>query len=436
MADVLHSTLTATDSHEPKGAESAAINSVYISDGNQSGAWGFTSPPNRIVVTTEADLGIDNGGFIQAPDNTELYIVGTVASPVLLTKELRLGIDTVIQGASPDLAVIEYTGNGTAITGTSRGIVMNSCRLIGPGKATVGSIGMVLDNSAVFQIMLFDNVLIQDFECIASFDVGIGAFFAEGINIFNAVDGLTFIGTSSGNVGFQQGGGFLVDNAIIDLNGSLNGDIFLDNLVATVATASGSLLKGIAAGANVSGRGRMTNCFTTVSGGGAVLDTITTEDIGWDFKNNTEIPDSHIVGVLRSDPSPAETVLDDVTPAKIVGTSTLDPASERVTDGGSDARLTYIGKKPIKAMINISVTGQSSAAGSVNCDIIARTNGDIGTDVVVIADVEFAPTTDSTFSATALSSVEINDYVEIFLLRTSGTADLETKAYSMTAGEA
>ena len=434
MADVLHSTLVGTDSHEPKGAESALIDSVYVSDGLGSGSWGFTSPPNRVVVTSEADLGVDMGAYIQAPDSTELYIVGTVAAPVILTKELRLGENTVIKGASPSLAVVEYTGSATAITATSRGVIMSNFRLKGPGKGVVGSKGMILDNSAIFSVMLFDNLLIHDFDCIASFDIGTGAFFAEGINIFNAVDGLVFVGTSSGNVGFQQGGGFLVDNALIDLDGSVNGDVFLENLVGTISTASGSALKGLSAGANISGRGRMTNCFFSVSGGGSVLDTIATTDLQWSFSNNTGIPDSHSTGAFRTSGAPGNTLLGSGK-VKVAGTTVLDSGTERFDDdGGVDNRLKYLGTQSIKTILSGYISGQSSGGSPVSCDIILRTNGDVGTDQVVLEDVEFDATTDSTFTSSAIIDVNTDDYVELFVERTAGASDLTVKAFSMLMG--
>lgn len=39
MADVLHSTLTGTDAHEPKGVATADVGHVYTADGAGSGAW-------------------------------------------------------------------------------------------------------------------------------------------------------------------------------------------------------------------------------------------------------------------------------------------------------------------------------------------------------------------------------------------------------------
>jgi len=39
MVDVVHNTLTGSENHEPKGAESASANEVYVANGSGSGAW-------------------------------------------------------------------------------------------------------------------------------------------------------------------------------------------------------------------------------------------------------------------------------------------------------------------------------------------------------------------------------------------------------------
>lgn len=39
MPNVEHSTLTSTELHEPKGADTASANEVYVADGSGSGAW-------------------------------------------------------------------------------------------------------------------------------------------------------------------------------------------------------------------------------------------------------------------------------------------------------------------------------------------------------------------------------------------------------------
>lgn len=39
MTDVVHNTISGSENHEPKGAESASANNVYVANGSGSGAW-------------------------------------------------------------------------------------------------------------------------------------------------------------------------------------------------------------------------------------------------------------------------------------------------------------------------------------------------------------------------------------------------------------
>lgn len=65
MANVAHSSLTGSSLHEPKGVASAAINTVYASDGAGSGAWtdmndlvtatNFTTGDVKTTIKTAAD---------------------------------------------------------------------------------------------------------------------------------------------------------------------------------------------------------------------------------------------------------------------------------------------------------------------------------------------------------------------------------------------
>jgi len=71
MPDVLHSTLSTTELHEPKGADSATANQVYIADGSGSGTWttwpfgwGFYqhNVAGQVFNTTASKLEIDGAG--------------------------------------------------------------------------------------------------------------------------------------------------------------------------------------------------------------------------------------------------------------------------------------------------------------------------------------------------------------------------------------
>ena len=60
MATVLHSTLTGSDSHEPKGAVTAAVSSVYVADGAGSGAW-TVQEPKGISTASSGDIYVADG---------------------------------------------------------------------------------------------------------------------------------------------------------------------------------------------------------------------------------------------------------------------------------------------------------------------------------------------------------------------------------------
>lgn len=60
MPDVQHSALTGAEQHEPKGADSASVDTVYVSDGAGSGTWRKHGAEN-VTVT-------DAGGFFAGSD--------------------------------------------------------------------------------------------------------------------------------------------------------------------------------------------------------------------------------------------------------------------------------------------------------------------------------------------------------------------------------
>lgn len=75
MANVSHASLTGSSLHEPKGADSAAVNTVYVSDGAGSGSWvdintlvtatNFTTGDGKLTLKTTAD-----SSWVMANDGT------------------------------------------------------------------------------------------------------------------------------------------------------------------------------------------------------------------------------------------------------------------------------------------------------------------------------------------------------------------------------
>lgn len=98
MVNVQHSSLTGTNQHEPKDAQGASVDTVYVSDGGGSGTWKKNEADNVTVA--------DAGGFF----------TGTEVEAVL--QELGPSIAVI----NPTYGEMQISGNGTATTISSSGV--------------------------------------------------------------------------------------------------------------------------------------------------------------------------------------------------------------------------------------------------------------------------------------------------------------------------
>lgn len=87
MPTILHSALTTTELHEPKGAASATANQVYVADGAGSGAW-----TNRQMVfsATIADVSTSETIYIPMP------YAGTVSKIITVLEGAITSADATI----------------------------------------------------------------------------------------------------------------------------------------------------------------------------------------------------------------------------------------------------------------------------------------------------------------------------------------------------
>jgi hypothetical protein len=82
MPDVLHSALTTTDLHEPKGVSTATSNQTYVANGSGSGAWSEPEPKGASGANS-GDVYIANGagsGAWAPPVTSEYAAINTLES--------------------------------------------------------------------------------------------------------------------------------------------------------------------------------------------------------------------------------------------------------------------------------------------------------------------------------------------------------------------
>jgi len=147
MADIVHSSLTGSDLHECKGADSAAVDTVRVSNGSGSGTW-KKIPAASIDATSVKNINKQSFVFVMetptAPnatiylpieqsktlDSIKITINNTVAGN--LTATIKKNGSTVTSGA------IASTSEGTSSTISvgSAYLTSDTCSIVFSGTTT------------------------------------------------------------------------------------------------------------------------------------------------------------------------------------------------------------------------------------------------------------------------------------------------------------
>lgn len=103
-----HSTLTGANLHEPKGAASAAANTVYVADGAGSGAW---TPLEAKLTAAFADVSTAETIYIPIPYAGTITKIVTVLEGAIATADDTI---TVRNAAGTSMGTITITQSGSA----------------------------------------------------------------------------------------------------------------------------------------------------------------------------------------------------------------------------------------------------------------------------------------------------------------------------------
>jgi hypothetical protein len=125
----LHSALTGTELHEPKGVAAAAAGKVYLSDGLGSGSW--VVPPYTLTTRLD-DVSTASTVYIPIPFAGTVTKVVTVLEGSLTTANATV---TVKNAAGSSMGTLTITQSGSAagdidtLTPVSNNTVTNDSRI-------------------------------------------------------------------------------------------------------------------------------------------------------------------------------------------------------------------------------------------------------------------------------------------------------------------
>ena len=125
MADIQHKNIAEADLHEPKGASTAAVDTVYVSDGAGSGAWAG-APYRYVVQASIPDVSTADTVYAVAPITgtiTKIYSVLDAAITVAdATVTCKIAGTNITNGA----LTVSYSGSAIGDVDTATPTALNT----------------------------------------------------------------------------------------------------------------------------------------------------------------------------------------------------------------------------------------------------------------------------------------------------------------------
>lgn len=302
------------------------------------------STSNQVIINTLSDLPAPSGGKHVLLPNTK-YIFA--ASINIAGNYLEFGDNTSIQGISGFIAQIIYTGTGGALRGVDANVAISNLTIV---SSTSGGTAWAFSNAGKTKTAFISEVIVASQNTASSIS-GYNIQYVETCNFSGVSNGLTFntgnylyankIGYAAGNTGTCiniTSGAYIsgqINNCTMNLASGVTG-INLNSITTFSGTCliSGNIFIGL--GTYITGHNAATYYDVEYRGNVGIQNTIASGAAGWSG-NVTAYSQSGNGWVV------------------VAGGTSIGDNLFRFSHT-SPNRLTYLGKKPIKARISTSLT--------------------------------------------------------------------------------
>lgn len=385
------------------------------SDIFSNGVWksfAYVAGSNIVYVYSLADLPAPAGTAITL-DATKIYIFSGMVN---ISPNYIIMNGAGLRGTDPQKDGAMSSVSGAVLRSTNTSVYMESFAVIpltGATKAYDFS-----DSTGAKFCNIFSGCSVVELG-IPSLGVGqISGFEAITYvkNYWNVTDGLKLtgnIGKFAGQLNYMKG--ITSGSAIEFLSGLTIQDVDLSSNYFFYTGQTGIKLN---AGATIV-RGRLTsNMFKGV---GTPLLGLTSYDIGWKMLQNTNIQDTRSYGYIYLNGNTAGTTTSPSdTYVKVAGSTTSTKLLK--FSSPTSNRLTYLGKDPIVASIDIILSGKSPANGA-EFTIAAYKSGSIITGPIMNTGVMI---NNQVFTLNLKTEVDMvtNEYIEVYIKTTTSTTPI------------
>ena len=353
----------ATDQTEFRSIQAGSGINVAASNGTIQIALSATPASTKtVIINSITDFPPPVGGIITLADDTEYAITNDITT----ASRLVWGDNCVISAADSSIITLTYTGSGvmfTSVNATWKLKSITASCVTGQFMSFTGS------GAEIFQL---ENCAV-DADSLGSIS-GIRGMQIDDLQVTALTDGFTYSG-ANGVVLIESVLGEIDAGTFIDLSAATFAAISITDCFTTLNGAS-VYMDGAASSANIDagGLGSIHNC--RFFGAGTPIQTISSNDIRWQFSLNDDITDTHKDCLMSQAANAVETVISTISvPVKLAGTWIEEHAAQFTTD--ATGKMTYIGVKDLHADITMSFSGAPVSGSNKDIAFYAALNGSV-----------------------------------------------------------
>jgi hypothetical protein len=360
-----------------------------------------------VIVNQLSDFPTAVGGVITLADDTEYAIRNDITT----SNRFVLGSNTVLDGSDNIVITLTYSGSGIMFTSVDKSWTIKDITI-----NCASGIFIDFDGTSTEIIQLKNSIIIadilgtiDDFNGIhlenTQFQITTNGF------LFGGSNGVTLVESAFGSIdagtlfdlGIATFSSFSVTGTFVTLNGA---SIFLDGAASSANITAGNL-------------GAIHN--SRFFGTGTILQTISENDIRWEFATNNGIVDTHKHCLMSQTSNVVATAISvATTPVKLAGTWVEEHSVFFETD--ATGKITYIGEKDIEINVDMSFSAAPVSGTNKSINFYVAKNGTHITNSRAYNNMSSGDPTRTTLLW--MFTLSPNDYVEAFVANDTDTIDV------------
>lgn len=319
-----------------------------------------------VVVSTIDDFPSAVLGVITLADNTVYRLINTVST----SNRFVMGSDTIITSDDPYASTLAYTGTGTMLTTSNGNQSISEITLDCPNGTLIDTTGNTSGNLLMRWVRVLE---LKDFGAI---EKPVSGLYDILIVLLTGAGGINYGTQTTARANLTELTVLSATNAALNLVdlGTATFDAFVLTGVQILSTVAGqNFLSGAAASGNMTSGNIGLVRGVTIEGDMTALDTISTDDAGWDFSDNNTIADTDPHAVIYLNAEADTTIAAAGTPVQVNGTFTA--TDTQVYTAVASGTVTYNGRRPSFARVDTTISFEPVSGSNKDLFVQLAKNG-------------------------------------------------------------